>query len=202
MNSFQYRNKATFLRNGLETNNNYGIPLIQPQNIQLDNLGLIGFNKTKLHDSESNSSKGIHFYLDDYQFERVYSNPYRYIDKLSRYRFVLSLDFSLYSEMPVWRQIENVAKNRWCGSFWQNNGIKVIPTISWSNSSSFSHCFMGVAQKSIVSISTVGCRQYGRYRFMVGYEAMLQKLKPRAIICYGKAFPEMKGNIIEVPYQN
>lgn len=104
MNSFQYRNKATFLRNGLETSNSYGIPLIRPQSINLCNVELIGFNRTKLHDSKSNN-RGVHFYLDDYQFERVYNNPYRYIDKLSQYRFVLSPDFSLYLEMPTWRQI-------------------------------------------------------------------------------------------------
>lgn len=33
-----------------------------------------------------------------------------------------------------------------------------------------------------------------------GYNEMLRKINPCAIICYGKAFDEMKGNIIEVDY--
>ncbi len=35
---------------------------------------------------------------------------------------------------------------------------------------------------------------------MEGYDAMLQKIRPGAIICYGKPFPEMKGNIKVFPY--
>ena len=30
---------------------------------------------------------------------------------------------------------------------------------------------------------------------MEGYEKMVQKIKPSAIICYGDPFPEMEGNI-------
>ena len=30
---------------------------------------------------------------------------------------------------------------------------------------------------------------------MEGYEIMLEKIKPKAIICYGTPFEEMKGNI-------
>ncbi len=30
---------------------------------------------------------------------------------------------------------------------------------------------------------------------------MLEKLKPSAIICYGKPFPEMKGNLKVFPYR-
>ncbi len=35
---------------------------------------------------------------------------------------------------------------------------------------------------------------------MQGYNEMLRKIKPSAIICYGKPFDEMKGKIIEVDY--
>jgi len=31
-------------------------------------------------------------------------------------------------------------------------------------------------------------------------EKMLEKINPKAIICYGKTFSEMEGNIIETPY--
>lgn len=35
---------------------------------------------------------------------------------------------------------------------------------------------------------------------MQGYNEMLRRLKPSQIICYGKSFEEMKGNLIEVDY--
>lgn len=35
---------------------------------------------------------------------------------------------------------------------------------------------------------------------MQGWGEMLRRIKPAKIICYGKPFPEMKGNIIEIDY--
>ena len=32
---------------------------------------------------------------------------------------------------------------------------------------------------------------------MAGYNAMLEKIKPRAILCYDEPFPSMRGNVIE-----
>lgn len=35
---------------------------------------------------------------------------------------------------------------------------------------------------------------------MLGYNEMLRRIKPCKIICYGKPFEKMKGNIIEIDY--
>ena len=35
---------------------------------------------------------------------------------------------------------------------------------------------------------------------MLGYNEMLSRIKPSRIICYGKPFDEMKGDIIEIDY--
>ena len=44
----------------------------------------------------------VHFFLYDYRFESVWKNPDNGIEKLSRYRAVLSPDFSMYLEIIVW----------------------------------------------------------------------------------------------------
>lgn len=103
--------------------------------------------------------------------------------------------------MPILLQMYNIFKNRWCGAYFQSLGIKVIPTISWSDERSFEFCFEGVEKGSTVSISTHGnhkCKE----EFMLGYEKMLEILEPSAIICYGKPFPEMKGNLKIFPYNH
>lgn len=33
-----------------------------------------------------------------------------------------------------------------------------------------------------------------------GYNEMLRRIEPEAVICFGTPFPEMKGNLIEVDY--
>lgn len=199
MTSLQARNNPMFLRNTYRGYGKWNIPSIKRQNISLDNLKLIPYSDVKANDSASNKQSGVHFFVDDYRFKGIFDHPARSLTRLSQYKIVLSPDFSLYAEMPLWRQIEHVSKNRWCGAYWQANGLKVIPTISWSSFSSFDFCFDGVEQNAIVAVSTVGCKKAKTF-FMRGYDTMLERLNPSHIICYGKPFSEMQGNLIIVDY--
>ena len=101
--------------------------------------------------------------------------------------------------MPIWRQIESVGKSRWVGAYLQRNGIIVIPTVSWSTPVSFPFCFKAIEQGSMVAVGMIGCKSSKR-EFMEGYNEMLRQIKPSAIICFGKPFDEMSGNIIPVDY--
>ncbi len=56
----------------------------------------------------------VHFFLYDYRFERVWKNPDSDLERLSRYRAVLSPDFSMYLEMAPVMQLYNTFRNRWC----------------------------------------------------------------------------------------
>lgn len=98
--------------------------------------------------------------------------------------------------MPIALQIESVFKNRWCGAFWQSKGLKVIPTVSWGDEKSFDFCFDGIEEGSIVAVCTY-YRENCEEEFMLGYNKMLEKIKPSAIICYDEPFKAMKGNVIE-----
>ncbi|MCR5149378.1 MAG: DUF4417 domain-containing protein [Eubacterium sp.] len=168
------------------------------KSIDLKDIQLIACTDVSEKDT-NNLHKGIHHFVDDVRFEALYNKPEKCIDKYRKYRFVLTPDFSLYSEMDLWRQIESVGKNRWVGAYWQGKGLNVIPTISWSNASSFSFCFDGVEKHSVVAIGMIGCKR-SRVAFMKGYNAMLERIEPEAIICLGNPFPEMEGNIIKVDY--
>jgi len=59
--------------------------------------------------------------------------------------------------------------------------------------------FDGVEQNAIVSVGMIGCKG-NKLGFLRGYNRMLEKLNPQAIICYGKPFEEMQGNIVYVPF--
>ena len=67
---------------------------------------------------------------NDYKFERVWKNPDTVIENLSRYRAVLSPDFSMYLEMAPVIQLYNVFRNRWCGAYWASKGVRVVPTVN------------------------------------------------------------------------
>lgn len=198
MNSFDFRNSELFLRNGFEPSGEYGFPLVRKQVVDLDKVELIAYSDISAKDV-SNLHKGVHFFVDDYRFESVYSNPYRSLNRLKKYAFLLTPDYSLYSEMKPWRQIESIGKSRWVGAFWQSQGCIVLPTISWGTPSSFRFSFEAIEHNSIVAVGMIGCKQ-SRQGFMRGYNAMLDTIEPEAIICFGEPFPEMEGRIITVDY--
>ena len=105
----------------------------------------------------------------------------------------------IYSEMPLSLKVYNTFRSRWCGAYLQSKGIKVIPTVAWGEPNTFWFCFDGIEKGSTVAVSTLGVRTE-KTLFMQGYDEMLRKIKPSTIICYGKPFDEMKGEIIEVDY--
>ncbi len=195
----QMRNNPLFMRNNFETDGKWGFPIIKKQNIRTDNIRLISCSDTKSNDKTENTQNGVHFFADDYRFESVYNNPKRSLKKYSQYKFLLTPDFSIYSDMDLWRQIESIGKSRWVGAYWQDNGLTVIPTVSWGLSQSYQFCFDGIERGSIVAVGMIGCKR-ARLAFMRGYNAMLEKLEPSAIICFGTPFAEMNGNIIQVDY--
>lgn len=193
------RANPLFMRNSFETVGKWGIPLVKRQKIVTDNLMLVACSDTRANDSESNKKKGVHFFVDDYRFSGIYNNPERTFERYSQYAFLLTPDFSTYSDMDLWRQLESVAKNRWVGAYWQSKGLTVIPTVSWGLAQSFDFCFDGIERSSTVAIGMIGCKR-SKLHFMRGYEVMLEKLQPEAIICFGAPFPEMHGNLFTVDY--
>lgn len=85
-------------------------------------------------------------------------------------------------------QIWNVYRNRLLGQFWQSEGLNVIPTISWSDESSFDFCFDGIAKNSVVAISTVGSfkNEESKKMFYNGFKEMVKRLEPNKILVYGE----------------
>ena len=196
------------------TNQAYNLELFNPYNcdgkyqmpiIENDNYipsDLIGFNYAKTNE---NKNVGIHFYLDDYQFERIWNNPSEYIEILEDYECILSPDFSLYMDMPYSMKIWNVYRSRLIGQYYQSMGIKVIPTISWAEEETFEFCFDGIPEGSVVSISTIGVKRDKNALdiWTKGMDAMIEKIKPSTIIVYGGEIKEYNyGNIKVIYYDN
>lgn len=193
------RTSPLFLRNQFEGQGRWQIPVIRKQSFDLSNISLISIADTRCNDSDANKTKGVHFFTDDYRFEGMYTHPEKSLNKLSQYSFLLSPDFSMYNDMQPWRQFNSLTYNRWLGAYWQSKGLTVFATMTWSTQSSTEFCFLGVEKHSIVAVSTIGSRRSKR-GFLYGYDAMLEKIEPEAVICFGKPFDEMKGQVIFIDY--
>ncbi|HEQ2107277.1 TPA: DUF4417 domain-containing protein [Streptococcus pyogenes] len=145
---------------------------------------LQGFNYVL---NKPDTTKGVHFFLDDYQFERIWQRPEFYIEKLIDFDCALTPDFSLYLDMPMAMQVWNIYRSRLIGQIMQDYGITVIPTVSWSTKDSFDFCFDGLPQNATLAVSTIGVKQ-DKEQFEIwidGMNEMIKRLSPTKIIVYG-----------------
>jgi len=140
--------------------------------------------------------KWLHFFVDDYRFERVWNMPRRYLKLLMEFEGVIGVDFSMYVDMPRAQQIWNCYRNRAMDYWLRKNGVNVIPAVSWSDRESLSWCFDGLPRHSTLSVSTNGCLKNTetKYLFWRGYQRMLEELRPTRIIVVGQAFPGMEND--------
>jgi len=177
----------------------YEMPLIKKCDIDASALQLIGADKIRITDTSANIFKAVHFFVEDNKLDRYYNKPQDYLPRLAQYPHVLTPDYSLYTDMSMALQIHSTFKNRWCGACWQENGLSVIPSVSWSTEASYEFCFDGLEYGTVVAISTVGGLT-DKTQFLRGYFEMKKRINPKQTLCFGKAFAEMEDEVIVVSY--
>lgn len=126
--------------------------------------------------------------------------PERYMLMLQRFDCVCTPDYSLYTDMPKAMQIYHHYKKQWMGAYWQANGITVIPTVSWSDQESFDWCFDGIPRGGTVAVSSVGCMKKQEYtkRFIDGYNAMIERLRPTQVLFYGTVPDQIETPVVHI----
>ena len=126
--------------------------------------------------------------------------PTKYTTLLNEFHSVMAPDFSLYTDYPKAIQIYNHYRKQWLGAFWQALGMRVIPTIAWSDRESFSWCFDGTPKGATVAVSSVGTQRnkITKALFIEGWDEMIKRVAPETIIFYGEIPKECNGNIVRV----
>lgn len=162
---------------------------------------IIPFNQAK---TQINKNVGVHFFIDDYQFERVWKSPKRYIEMLKKYQCVFSPDFSLFLDMPLVLKMWNVYRSLLIGEYWQRNGINLIPTLQWAEPRTFDFCFSGIEKGSTVAVSTLGTSKHSisKQYWKDGMNEAVKRIEPAKILLYGVPIEFNFGNIPVVYYSN
>lgn len=174
----------------------YDIPYIEPVRELPKITEWIGFNYV-LSDKNP-EGKGVHFFVDDYQFERVWNNPDAYVKKLLQYEAVIAPDFSPYGDMPLATQIFNHYRKHWVARYFQERGVNIIPCIRASTDErSLDFYLDGEPRGGIVAISSMWVNKSKELKdyFMREYNLMYETLKPCKILVYGTKIDGLKGNI-------
>lgn len=179
----------------------YDIPIINSE--EYVECKWIGFNYST--SCRNRNDKGVHFFLDDYQFERIWTDIDRYKQLFLNYKAIMTPDFSMYADWPLAMNIWNHYRKHYIGAYLQKAGIKVIPSICWLGKDSFEWCFDGEPVGGCVAVSSIGTQMNDQDKmgFLYGYDAMLERLNPNVIILYGTVPNECRGNIINIkPFQS
>ena len=181
----------------------YEMPILQPGEMPAKGTDWISFNFVR-GDKEP-EKHAVHFFIDDYQFTRIWDSPSSYLEKLQRYRAVCTPDFSTYNDFPRAQQVWNKFRNHWMGAYWQYHGINVIQTVVWTDDPADDEwVFDGNAPNAPVTVSALGTQKSAELKaiFSRGYRAMIERLHPTAILFYGDVPPECeseRGIITQVP---
>lgn len=191
-NSYLNCEKAIFEGTGA-----FGVPAIAPIRLtpEIETAECIRFSDCLK--CEKADQRIVHFYSDDYRWDRVWRTPDRYLDILRKYAAVLQPDFSIYIDFPVAVNIFNHYRKQWLSAYWQLHGIQVIPSVQWGEEDTFSWCFDGVPRHSLIAVSTKGgFKERGlKTLWLDGFNAMLERVQPSAILLFGELRPEIKPNV-------
>lgn len=175
-----------------EARNKYGFPELKGS-FKIP-TSVVGFNEAKTTDQ---FDAAIHFFIDDYQFERIWNDPKKYVDLLSNFDCVFTPDFSLYADMPLAMKIWNIYRSRLVGQVLEDNGIEVIPTLSWAGEDTFEFAFDGLPEGGTFAVSTVGVMESDNSRQMwqEGLKRAIEAVKPTTIVLYGSPIDFDYGDI-------
>jgi len=169
---------------GAELTGKYDFPVIDPVIANVDGLKSVPINYASKERNPRNAM--LHMFVDDYKFDGMWSTPDKMLATLRYFKFVCAPDFSVYGDMPKILQIYNVYRNRALTHYLSMNGVKVIPTVTWSTEESYEFCFDGLPTDSTLAISTNGCHTLkAREYFIRGFNEMCDRLKPCNIVIVG-----------------
>ncbi len=131
----------------------------------------------------------IHFFEDDYLFERLWRNPNNYLELLKRFNGVILPDFSLYRDMPYVMQLWNIYRSRAIGHWLQINGIRIIPNIRFGDKRTYSLCCDGIEKHCVIAIGSHGNikNKTDREIFLEGFDLVVKTLQPSTVIIYGSS---------------
>lgn len=167
--------------------NRWGFPDLLPQAFSLPNpLALMSY-RTLETAGQRYADSLCHFFLDDYRFESVWTKPDTALHRIRGFWGALTPDFSLYTDWPLIIQQWNHYRSQWLGRYWQEQGLRVIPTVNWSTPESYGWCFTGIPPGQIVALAVPDVRNAAvRRGFETGFNAMAATLQPSHLLVYGR----------------
>ena len=128
----------------------------------------------------------VDFYEDDYEIERFWNDPFRYLRILDRFAGCISPDYSTCRDFPVALKAHNVYRNQALGFRMQRDlhgptipNVRCEPNLPWM--------LDGTPRNSIIAIGARSCvkKVDDRLAFVEAVRFAVDELSPMGIVWYG-----------------
>lgn len=160
-----------------DENNPWDIPCVYPAIRELTGAeNAISFNYAMSYTGDKDNTI-CHFFIDDYQFERCWRDPDRYVGLLRKFKAVAAPDFSMSDDFPQAIKIYNAYRRAWLTRYYQEEGVCMLPTAEWGGADTFDYAFAGIPKRSPVCVTAAGVLRDKAEKEM--FEAGLLELKKR-----------------------
>ena len=172
-----------WLVEGAEFVGAYDIPALKPVDARPERL--VPFSKA-MGAARPDPETFVHFYEDDYRFERLWNNPKAYVARLSCFAGVIMPDFSICVDFPEALKIWNTYRNFALASWLQSQGLTVVPNVR-NEPGSDEYSLKPVPKTSTIAIGTHGCvkRRDDRRRLARDIRHAIDYCEPTRVLVYG-----------------
>lgn len=164
---------------------------------------LLSFNYAK---TSKEYDKTIHFYIDDYQFTRVWNNIERYIPILQKFDAVCGPEFSAFKDMPNAMILWNIYRSRLVSQVLADWDLKVIPCVQWTTHRElWDAMYDGLPERStlIVSCQSQLNGESERKIFIEAMNFLKEKKNPTRLLIYGSKTIDLElGDTEIIHYKN
>lgn len=167
---------------GLDFSRPWDMPMLTP--VEAHPTALVPFS-VAMHERWCDFDCFVHFYEDDFRFERVWNDPHKYLPKLSKFEGVIMPDFSTCIDFPRPLKMWNCYRNQTLGAWWQEQGLTVIPNARHQPECDW--LVEGLPRESVIAIcGRAPVKDVAeRRRFVRDVRTTVDELRPTAIVYYG-----------------
>jgi hypothetical protein len=168
-----------------------GWPIVRPSHSVPDRLTKLFISDTGRFDRKRRKEGYLHFFVDDYKFERLWNHPERYVEAIRKYDGMIAPDFSTWRDMSQQQQRYNVYRSRVLTMYYQQQGIDVIPLLQWSDGRSWKWCFDGLPRGGTLCAPAhigFGSDRWAHRLYVMGLAEAYHRLEPDTLLFYGEEF--------------
>lgn len=147
-------------------------------------VGLVPFSRAMV-ESCRDYDCFVHFFEDDFRFERLWHDPKRYLPRLRKFAGVVMPDFSTCIDFPKPLKMWGAYRNQSLGAWFQRQGFVTIPNARHQPGCDW--LIEGLPRHSVIAICGRALTKdvSERRRFVRDVRTTVDALEPLAVVYYG-----------------